>query len=136
MVNPAHARCIVPALLLLAAAPAAGQTPGLGAEVEGYAAAACLTRQEQPFLRDEGHLWAAGIMERVGGSLDHWVALADAVGAEAARRPMPVARVDGPERASSRPMPVLFCHELVRTPAVRAAIKLALRRLRTDRPGR
>ena len=74
-------------------------------------------------------------MERVGGPLDDWVALGNAVGAEAARRPMPAARVDGPVHASSRPMPLLFCHELVRTPAVRAAIGRAVRRLGTGGRG-
>lgn len=31
----------------------------LRAEMEGYATAACLTRQEQPFRRKQGHLRAA-----------------------------------------------------------------------------
>lgn len=118
------------AILAIPSAPAAA-TPrqALRAEVEGYAAAACLTRQEQPFLQEQGHFWAAGILERVGGSLDHWRALGDAVAAESARRQMPMARGDGPVHDSSKPMPLLFCHELVRTPAVRAAVERRLRHL-------
>lgn len=93
-------RATVPTLLaILAGFPASAATsPGrdaLRADVEGYAAAACLTRQEQPFLREQGHLWATGILERTGGSLDGWRVLGDAVAAEAARRPTPVARGTG-----------------------------------------
>ncbi|RYI36023.1 MAG: hypothetical protein EON48_00405 [Acetobacteraceae bacterium] len=59
-------------VLLTVPAMAAPRRATLWAAVEGYATAACLTRQEHPFLRDQGHLCAAGILEQAGGSLNHW----------------------------------------------------------------
>jgi len=87
---------------------------------------ACLTRQMPERLRDEGFLWTRGVMDR-GGDLAAWHALGDAVVAEAARRPVPQGRGDGPVAAPLVTMPVLHCHEVIRTPAVRAAIARAVR---------
>lgn len=87
-------RIIVLPLLAIFAVPSISATAVpdwhmLRAEMEGYATAACLTRQEQPFRRKQGHLRADCILERVGGSLDHWCALGDAVAAKAAQRAIP-----------------------------------------------
>ncbi|MDU7519933.1 MAG: hypothetical protein E7K72_00835 [Roseomonas mucosa] len=88
--------------------------------------AACLTRQMPETLRDEGFLWSRGVMDR-GGSFETWRALGDIVVAEAVRRPVPQGRGDGPVADPLVPMPVLHCHQVVRTPAVRAAIARAAR---------
>jgi len=119
---------LLPVLLPLLAAPAAAEARrGVPrGDAEGYAMAACLTRQMPERLRDEGHLWARGVMER-GGRLSTWRALGEAVAAEAARRPMAMGRGDGPVADPLVPMPVLHCHEVVRSPAVRAAIARAAR---------
>ncbi|WP_338664657.1 hypothetical protein VQH23_05680 [Pararoseomonas sp. SCSIO 73927] len=118
----------VAAVLLLLAAPAAAEARrGVPrGDAESFAMGACLTRQTPERLRDEGFLWTRAVMER-GGDLATWRALGDAVVAEAARRPVPQGRGDGPVADPLTPMPVLHCHEVVRSPAVRAAITRAVR---------
>ncbi|MEE7465480.1 hypothetical protein MFUR16E_32065 [Methylobacterium fujisawaense] len=91
--------------------------------------AACLTSQDVPFLREQGYLWGGAVIQRGHGPLDDWTALARAVAASAARRAMPMARGDGAVHDLLKPMPLLFCHELVRSPAIRAAKIRAMRRL-------
>ena len=81
--GPVRGRLLVlfPALMAAGGLVWGQDSTALQAEVERYAAAACLNRQEQPFLQEQGHRWAAGILERAGGSLDHWRGLGDAVAA-------------------------------------------------------
>lgn len=101
----------------------------LRADVQGYAMAACLTWQDEPFLREQGYLWGGAVMQRGHGAPDDWIALSHVVAAAATRRAMPMAHGDGAVHDPLKPMPLLFCHELVRSPAVRAAKARAMRRL-------
>ncbi|MFJ7440140.1 hypothetical protein ACIQW5_21025 [Methylorubrum thiocyanatum] len=117
------------AVLIDTSAAAGMRRTALRADVEGYAMAACLTRQDVPFLREQGYLWGDVVLQRGHGPVEDWTTLAEAVGAAAARRAMPMARGDGAVHDPLKPMPLLFCHELVRSPAVRAAKARAMRRL-------
>lgn len=123
---------VLGAALLSTSTAAEARRAALRADVEGYAMAACLTRQDVPYLREQGHLWGNAILQRGHGSVEDWTTLADAVGAAAARQTMSMARGDGAVDDALKPMPLLFCHELVRSPAVRAAKVRAMRHLAPD----
>lgn len=119
----------VAAILLGTPTAAWPRRDALRADVEGYAMASCLIRQDPAYLREQGHLWSGAVLQHGHGSLDDWSLLSRAVEAESARRPMAMARGDGAVHAPLKAMPLLFCHELVRTPVVRAAMARAVRRL-------
>ncbi len=86
---------VLGAALLSTSTAAEARRAALRADVEGYAMAACLTRQDVPYLREQGHLWGNAILQRGHGSVEDWTTLADAVGAAAARQTMSMARGDG-----------------------------------------
>ena len=121
------------ALTILTVASAAGATPpkhersALQRDVEGYAAAACLVRQREPLLKEQGGAWASAIVQRSHGDIDPFNDVAKAVNAELRRSPVAIGRDDA--TGKDRSMPVLRCGEIVDTPSVRAAIDRAEARL-------
>lgn len=102
-------------------------------DVEGYAVATCLAHQKDHFLRDQGSGWASVIVQRGEGELDALALVAHQVLAELRKGEMAVVRVEAPAGASDRPLPVLYCSEIIDTPAVRAAIKNAVAEPSYDR---
>ncbi|MGU3664907.1 hypothetical protein ACLBX9_12040 [Methylobacterium sp. A49B] len=128
-------RCIIGLVLLPLLSPCAvAREPWIPAalrrDVEGYAFAACLVAQNSAYLKEQGHGWGAVVLERIRGGLEPLTALAAAVRAEAARTPMAVMHKDGPVSEPPVPLPILFCAELLRAPAVHAVKLRAMRRLR------
>lgn len=121
-------RDLVWLLLLLPASIAAHARTDLQRDVEGYASAACLSRQPQPFLRAQGDAWASTIVQRGRGGIAPLRVVADSVAAEVKRAPVATIR---DEEHPMQPMavPVLFCAEIIDRPRVRAAIDLAVGRL-------
>ena len=117
------AAALVCAVTLSAAARSAAQR-----DVEGYAIATCLTNQREPYLKDQGDAWASVIIQRAKGGLDVFTDIAAAVKAELAKGNMAVMRSET-EPTKDKPLPVLYCSEIIDTTSVRAAIHKALKKL-------
>ena len=97
-------------------------------DVEGYAIASCLAAQDQPYLKDQGDGWASVIIQRGKGELDALTAVAAAVKAELAKGGMAIVHnEDGPIK--DKPLPVLYCSEIIDAPSVHAAINTAVKKL-------
>jgi hypothetical protein len=97
-------------------------------DVEGYAVASCLIKQKEPLLKDQGALWADGIVQRSHGDIEDFRSVAEAVVADVAQRPMPQARRES-DPMHAAPIPVPFCAEIIDDPPVRAAIDKAIKKL-------
>jgi hypothetical protein len=97
-------------------------------DVEGYAVASCLIKQKEPYLKDQGALWADGIVQRSHGDIEDFRSVADAVEADIAQKPMALARRES-DPMHAVPVPVPYCAEIVDDPAVRAAIDKAIKKL-------
>jgi hypothetical protein len=97
-------------------------------DVEGYAIASCLAGQDQPYLKDQGDAWASVIIQRSKGELDPLTGVAEAVKAEIAKGDMTVIRSER-QPMNGKPLPVLYCVEIIDAPRVRAAIGKAIRKL-------
>lgn len=98
----------------------AGGQEALARDVAAYAVASCLARLDEPFLREQGVLWAGAVVQRGHGPVEPLIALAEAVEAELARTGVAQGKPDGPG-APTKPMPLMTCGEIVHRPAVRAA---------------
>jgi hypothetical protein len=94
-------------------------------DVEGYAIASCLAAQDQQYLKDQGDGWASAIIQRGKGSLDAFTGIASAVKAELAKANMAVIRREN--ETKDKPLPIMYCSEIIDAPSVRAAINNALR---------
>lgn len=97
-------------------------------DVEGYAIASCLTNQAEPYLKDQGDAWASVIVQRMKGDLEPLADLAEAVKRESQTGTMAVIR-DASQPTSGKPLPVLYCGEIIDMQAVRVAIQKAIREL-------
>ncbi len=96
--------------------------------MEGYAIATCLLKQKEPYLKDQGALWADGIVQRSHGDIQDFTPVAAAVAADIAGKPMPMAhRESDPMHAAPTPLP--FCAEIIDDDPVRAAIDKAIKKL-------
>jgi hypothetical protein len=104
-------------------------------DVEGYAIASCLVAQEQFYLKDQGEGWASAIVQRSKGSLDAFRGVVSAVKAELAKGNMAVIRSDS-EQTKDKPLPIMYCGEVIDAPSVHAAINKAVRRLTPSYPRR
>jgi hypothetical protein len=127
-------RLMASSLLFVAAGSAvistacAAERSAVEQDVEGYAIASCLKAQDQPYLKDQGDGWASAIIQRSKGAPDAFVAVGTAVKAEVAKGGMAVIRNEtGPEK--SKPLPVMYCSEIVNAPSVHAAITKAIKTL-------
>ncbi len=97
-------------------------------DVEGYAVASCLMKQKEPLLKDQGALWADGIVQRSHGDIEDFRGIAEAVDADVAQKPVPQARRES-DPMHATPVPVPFCAEIIDDPPVRAAIDKAIKKL-------
>jgi hypothetical protein len=127
-------RLMASALLFVAAGSAvmstacAADRSAVEQDVEGYAIASCLAAMDQPYLKDQGDGWASAIIQRSKGEPDAFVAVGKAVKAEVAKGGMAVIRNEtGPQK--SKPLPVMYCSEIVNAPSVHAAITKAVKKL-------
>jgi hypothetical protein len=120
------------AAFLFAATVGQGGTPATAADartavqrdVEGYAVASCLAAQNQPYLKDQGDGWASAIIQRGKGSLDAFARVAAAVKKELSKGNMAIIRSES-EPTRDKPLPVMYCSEIVDVPSVHAAIAKA-----------
>jgi len=97
-------------------------------DVEGYAIATCLLKQKEPYLRDQGGLWADGIVQRSHGDIQDFTPVAAAVAADIAGKPMPMAhRESDPMHPAA--IPLHFCAEIIDDTPVHAAIERAIKKL-------
>jgi hypothetical protein len=114
-------------LVVTASCPAQARS-AVQRDVEGYAIASCLSAQDQPYLKDQGDGWASVIVQRAKGGLDIMTAVAAAVKAELAKGNMAVIRSEtGPTK--EKPLPVLYCGEIIDVPSVKVAINRAVKKL-------
>lgn len=97
-------------------------------DVEGYATASCLARQKDPVLKDQGSAWLDVIVQRSEGDIEEFKSVADAVEAQLAREPMPMARQER-DPMHSKALPLLQCAEIIDDPTVRSAINKAIKKL-------
>lgn len=118
----------------LAAAPMSARGPVLR-DVQGYAVATCLARQNNAYLKEQGEGWANTIVERGHGDPAALRGVDQAVRVAVAKGGMVVMRVDGP-KPGDRALPVLFCSEIVDQPGVRAAVDRAVSALSSSYHGR
>ena len=113
----------------------AGARSTVQRDVEGYAIASCLDEldgsylKERAYLNDQGDGWASVVIQRGKGDLDVFTAVSKAVKAELAKGGMAFIRDESVSGPASKPMPVLYCGEIIDTPRVRVAIETAIRRL-------
>ncbi len=97
-------------------------------DIEGYAIASCFATLDDPRLKDQGQAWAGAIVQRSRGPIEPFIAIFEAVKAEMARIPMAMGR-DESNPMVPKPMPVLYCAELIDAPAIRASLSIARRQL-------
>lgn len=120
------------AALLWLALPLAARTAyartDVQRDVEGYAVASCLMKQEEPYLKDQGALWGDGIVQRSHGDIEDFRSVADAVDAEIAHKPMAMARRES-DPMHAAPVPIPYCAEIIDDAPVRAAIDKAIKKL-------
>ncbi|WP_054158930.1 hypothetical protein [Rhizobium sp. AAP43] len=95
-------------------------------DVQGYAIAVCLDRQENEVLKEQGNGWAAIIVERGKGDIEDWAPLRNAVEAALAEATVPVVRGDSGEH----PMPLFQCAELIDDPIVAAEIDATIAKMK------
>jgi len=108
------------------AALAADSTrPRVQRDVEGYAIATCLTYQAEPYLRGQGDGWASAIVQGGKGDINVLARLAARVKQELPKVPMAVIPSESGVGHDTT-LPILYCHELIDRPAVRAAIRQAI----------
>lgn len=107
------------------ATPAAGGRDAIRRDLEGYATAACLIKQQPAYLRDQGDGWAANIIGRGSVRLDVLKSVASAVDVEVAKGGMAQIMVESPPMTLKR-LPVQYCAEIIDGPAVRQAIERAM----------
>lgn len=120
--------CLTLATVLTAAPAIAAVRTALQRDVEGYAVAVCLGRQESAYLKDQAHGWASTVVMGGRGELDDLAPLQAAVEAEVARGPMAyVHRENEPTR--SKAMPVMYCANIIDRARVRGAIETAMKRM-------
>lgn len=98
-------------------------------DVESYAIASCLTKQSSPYLKDQGDAWASVIIQRMKGSLDPLTGIAEQVARESAKGEMALIRNEG---GTDKPLPLLYCGEIIDKPAVRAEISKAIAMLKSS----
>jgi hypothetical protein len=127
-------RLMASCLLFVAAGSAAMSTASASdrsaveRDVEGYAIASCLAALDQPYLKDQGDGWASAIIQRSKGGIDAFVAVGAAVKAELAKGGMAVIHNEtGPE--TDKPLPIMYCSEIVNASSVHAAITKAVKKL-------
>jgi hypothetical protein len=97
-------------------------------DVESYAIASCLVGLDQPYLKDQGDGWASVIIQRAKGGMPAFRAVAAAVKAELAKGNMAIIHSEEPG-AKDKPLPVLYCAEIIDAPSVHAAIGKAVKKL-------
>lgn len=122
-------RALAAALVLTACAGTGSASAPAGAsaldrDLAAYASASCLTLQDNAYLRDQGQRWASAVIQRGGGAIEPWTAVADAVAAELRRSGVAEGQPETPS-APGVPLPVLTCGEIAAAPAVAAAITAA-----------
>lgn len=127
-------------VLTLLTAGCATTANGIGAprpdvlrDVQGYAIASCLVKQDQPYLRDQGDAWASAIVQRGYGDIGILTDLARQVAAEVAQENMFIVR-DETIPGASKALPLVYCSEIIDQPAVRAAIQRAAIALKAAYP--
>lgn len=96
--------------------------PDVLRDVEGYAIASCLVKQDQSYLRDQGDAWASAVVQRGHGDIEVFTDLAKQVAAEVAQGNMFIAR-DETNPGAGKALPLVYCSEIIDQPAVRAAIQ-------------
>jgi hypothetical protein len=126
----ATTKCVLVAALVWLALPSglAHGRSDVQRDVEGYAVASCLMKQKEPYLRDQGALWAGGIVQRSHGDVEDFRRVAGAVDADIAQKPMPAARRES-DPMHAVPVPVPFCAEIIDDPPVRAVIDKTIKKL-------
>jgi len=97
-------------------------------DVEGYAIATCLTKQSDPTLKDQGDAWASVIVQRAHGDLDPFHAVQDAVEAALKKGTVPAIHNEQDPK-HSKPVPLLYCAEIIDEPTVRPVIDKSIKRL-------
>ncbi|MDE1145545.1 MAG: hypothetical protein PW843_02845 [Azospirillaceae bacterium] len=117
-------------LMLAASASAAGRGHAQR-DVESYAIAACLTEQEQPYLKGQGLAWAEVIVQGRGLGPESLGPVRAAVKEALAKGHVPVG-FDEAHPMEGKALPVLYCVEIVDKPVVRAAITKAVARIAKD----
>lgn len=113
---------------LLVSEAAARPRAAVERDVEDYAVATCLTKQNEPFLKEQGDLWADAIVQRSHGPIEDFSSVADAVIADVTKKPIALARQES-DPMHAKPVPILFCAEIVDDKPVRAAIDKAIKKL-------
>jgi hypothetical protein len=105
-----------------------GPRPAVLRDVEGYAIAACLVQQAQPYLKDQGYVWAGAIVQRGKAPIEALTPVEDAVKRELDKGDMAIVHADA-NPPEDKAAPVLYCGEIIDKPAVRAAIQKTVAKL-------
>lgn len=108
--------------------PHGTERPDVLRDAQGYAIASCLTHQPQAFLKDQGDAWASAIVQRMKGDVEALSGIAEQVARETASGEMAVIRSEL-SPTTDKPLPLLYCGEIIDKPAVRQAIQRAITEL-------
>ena len=119
----------MPATILCASTLTANDRTAVERDVESYAIATCLVNQQEPYLKDQGDGWASAIIQRAKGGLDAFTDVAAAVKAELTKGNMVVIRSET-EPMKDKPLPVMYCGEIIDQPSVDAPIHKAVKKLK------
>lgn len=97
-------------------------------DVEGYAIATCLSQQSEPYLKDQGDAWASVVVQRSQGDIELFHPVQQAVESELKKGNVAAIYQEG-DTKHSKPVPVLYCAEIIDAGEVRAAIAKAIKLL-------
>jgi hypothetical protein len=115
---------VTSSVFVAASPPPTGRT-ALQRDLESYAIAACLTQQDQAYLKDQGYGWAGVIIQGRNRDPARFTAIDRAVKAELAKGGLPIIR-DESAPMKDKTLPIMYCGEIIDTTGVRAAIRAQL----------
>jgi hypothetical protein len=98
-------------------------------DVEDFAIASCLAKQTQPYLKDQGSAWGYAIIEGGKAPVEDLMLIDDIVKREIAKGDTAWIPDDSNPK-EGKAMPVLYCVDIIDTPAVRTAIQKAIIKLK------
>jgi hypothetical protein len=94
-------------------------------DIESYAVGSCLAYQNHPYLKDQGDAWASAIIQRSQVNLDVFGRISSRIEAENKKGDMVVVRSET-QPSGDLELPLLYCHQIIDQPAVRAEINKAV----------
>jgi len=97
-------------------------------DLEGFATSSCLAELDDAALKDQGASWAGAIIQRSHGGIEPFGAIARTVSQEMQKILMEMGRDESNPR-TPKPLPIMYCAEMIDVESVRASITRAAQEL-------